>query len=79
MSPVMIWAALAIVFVLLGIARPLFLFICFVVGALVAALSAIATDSYMIQTVLFAIFSIAAVPISRPLADRWSRSKNAGR
>jgi len=77
MSPVMIWLALAIVFVLLEIASPAFLFICFTVGALIAALSAVATDSYLIQAVVFAVFSIIAIPVSRPLANRMSRKKNA--
>lgn len=75
MSPVMIWLALAIVFVLLEIASPAFLFICFTAGALVAALSAVVTDSYLLQSVVFAVFSIAAIPISRPLANRMSRNK----
>jgi membrane protein implicated in regulation of membrane protease activity len=74
----MIWVALAIVFVLLVIAKPSFLFICFAAGALIAALATVVTDSYLTQVVLFAVCSIAAIPVSRPLADRWSRSRNAG-
>lgn len=77
MSPVLIWLALAIVFVLLEIASPAFLFICFTAGALVAALSTVVTDSYLAQAVIFAIFSIGAIPISRPLANRMSRKKTS--
>lgn len=77
MSPILIWLALAVVFVLLEIASPAFLFICFTVGALIAALSAIVTDSYMIQALVFAVFSVIAIPLSRPLANRISRKKGA--
>lgn len=77
MSPVLIWLALAIVFVLLEIASPAFLFICFTAGALIAAASSVVTDSYLIQALVFAVFSIIAIPVSRPLANRMSRKKGA--
>ncbi len=77
MSPVLIWLALAVVFVLLEIASPAFLFICFTAGALIAALSTVVTDSYLVQALVFAVFSVIAIPISRPLANRMSRKKTA--
>jgi membrane protein implicated in regulation of membrane protease activity len=77
MSPVLIWLALAIVFVLLEIASPAFLFVCFTAGALVAALSTVVTDSYLAQAIVFAVFSVVAIPLSRPLANRMSRKKTA--
>jgi membrane protein implicated in regulation of membrane protease activity len=77
MSPVLIWLALAVVFVLLEIASPAFLFICFTAGALIAALSTVVTDSYLAQALVFAVFSVIAIPLSRPLANRMSRKKTA--
>ena len=77
MSPVLIWLALAVVFVLLEIASPAFLFICFTAGALIAALSTVVTDSYLAQALVFAVFSVIAIPLSRPLANRISRKKTA--
>jgi membrane protein implicated in regulation of membrane protease activity len=75
MSPILIWLALAVVFLLLEIATPAFLFICFTVGALFAAATALVTGSYLAQALVFAVFSIVAIPASRPLANRLSRKK----
>ncbi len=77
MSPLLIWLALAVIFLLLEIASPAFLFVCFTVGALLAGVSTIFVDSYLVQAVIFAVISVIAIPISRPLANRMSRSKSA--
>jgi len=77
MSPILIWLALAVVFLLLEIATPAFLFVCFTFGALIAAGTALVTESYMVQAVVFAVFSIVAIPVSRPLANRLSRNKKS--
>jgi len=77
MSPVMIWLALAVVFLLLELASPAFLFVCFTVGALLGAASTVVTDSYLVQALVFAVVSIVAIPVSRPLANRFSRKKGA--
>ncbi len=75
MNPIIIWLVLAVIFLLLEIASPAFLFICFTVGAIIAALSSLVTGSYLVQAVVFAVVSIAAIPISRPIANRMSRAK----
>ena len=77
MSPVLIWLALAVVFVLLEIASPAFLFICFTVGSLAAAASTVVTGDYLIQALVFAVVSIISIPASRPLANRISRKVGA--
>ncbi len=75
MNPLYIWLIVAVIFILLEIAAPAFLFICFTAGAIVAGLASLFTGSYVIQVVLFAVISITAIPISRPLANRLFRAK----
>lgn len=75
MNPGLIWLGIAAIFLLIQIGSPRANVICFTVGAFIAAVSTVVVYSYMMQAVIFAIVSIAAIPVVRPIADRLSRKK----
>jgi membrane protein implicated in regulation of membrane protease activity len=69
----MIWLIAAVVFLILEAVSPAFLFICFTGGAVGAALTSGFSDSMTIQVVVFAVVSVALIPLSRPIAKRLQR------
>jgi len=68
-----VWLAAAIIFVMLEIFTPGFIFACFVVGAVGGAVTSVFTDSYIIQCAVFAVVSIALIPLTRPLARKITK------
>lgn len=68
-----VWLAAAIIFVMLEIFTPGFIFACFVIGAIAAGISALITDSYIIQGLVFAVVSIILIPLTRPLAKKITK------
>lgn len=68
-----VWLAAAIIFVMLEIFTPGFIFACFVVGAVGGAVTTLITDSYVIQGAVFAVLSIALIPLTRPLARKITK------
>jgi membrane protein implicated in regulation of membrane protease activity len=70
---IFIWLAVAVILVVCEIFAPGFIFACFVVGAVAAGLSALITDSYLVQGAVFAIVSLGLIPLTRPLANRLTK------
>jgi membrane protein implicated in regulation of membrane protease activity len=68
-----VWLAAAIIFVMLEIFTPGFIFACFVVGAVGGAVTSVITDSYIAQCAVFAVLSIILIPLTRPLARRITK------
>ena len=68
-----IWLAVALVFLMVEIFAPGFIFACFVVGAIAAAGVSLLTDSYIIQGVVFAVVSLILIPVTRPLAQKITK------
>lgn len=68
-----VWLAAAIIFVMLEIFTPGFIFACFVVGAVGGAVTSVITDSYVAQCAVFAVLSIALIPLTRPLARKITK------
>lgn len=68
------WLAAALIFVMIEIFAPGFIFACFVVGSLAGAATAFfAPDSYLIQGTVFAVVSIILIPATRPLVARITK------
>jgi membrane protein implicated in regulation of membrane protease activity len=68
-----IWLALAVIFVILEIFAPGFIFACFVAGSVAAGLTSLITDSYIIQGIVFAVVSLIIIYLTRPLAQKITR------
>jgi membrane protein implicated in regulation of membrane protease activity len=68
-----VWLAAAVTFIVAEIFAPGFIFACFVVGAIAAGLTALVTDSYLIQAAVFAVVSLVLIPLTRPLADKITK------
>jgi membrane protein implicated in regulation of membrane protease activity len=68
-----VWLAAAIVFIMLEVFTPGFIFACFVVGAIAAGVTALITDSFTIQGAVFAVVSIVLIPVTRPLAKKITK------
>ena len=69
-----IWLAAAGVFLIAELANPTMIFICFVVGALVAAILAqVWPEYYYWQIVAFAVLSAVLIPFTRRFAKRISK------
>ena len=74
MSPaIWVWLALAIIFVVIEIYAPGFIFACFVAGAIAAGVTSLITDSYVIQGAVFAVISVGLIPLTRGLAARITK------
>ena len=72
-TPLWIWLALAVVFVILEIFAPGFIFACFVVGSIAAGVTSLITASYIIQGIVFAVISVALIPLTRSLAQKITK------
>jgi len=70
---VWVWLAAALIFVVIEIFAPGFIFACFVVGAIAAGATALISDSYVLQGAVFAVISIVLIPLTRPLANRITK------
>jgi membrane protein implicated in regulation of membrane protease activity len=69
-----IWLAAAGVFLIAELVNPTLLFICFMVGAIVAAvLAQVWPDAYYWQITAFAILSSLLIPFTRRFAGRISK------
>jgi membrane protein implicated in regulation of membrane protease activity len=64
------WIAIAVIFLILEIASFSFFYGCFVLGAILAAVSTFFTDSVTLQGLIFMILSVVLLPLSRPLARK---------
>jgi membrane protein implicated in regulation of membrane protease activity len=66
-----IWLAAAVIFLIIELATPSLLFICFVVGSIAAgAYSYFSPDQYYWQIGIFLIVSISLIPPTRTLAKK---------
>jgi len=78
MDPVIwVWLALALIFIILEVFAPGFIFACFVVGAIGGGVTSVFTDSYVIQGVVFAVISLALIPLTRRFATRITKPSPA--
>jgi membrane protein implicated in regulation of membrane protease activity len=69
-----IWLAAAGIFLILELATPTMIFICFVVGAIVAAIMAqIWPEYYYWQIAVFAVLSSLLIPFTRRFARKISK------
>ena len=68
-----IWLAAAVIFIVIEIFAPGFIFACFVVGSIAAGITALFTDSYVIQGIVFAVVSLILIPLTRPLANKITK------
>lgn len=78
MQPYMpyIWIAVAVVMALVEASTVQLVSVWFVIGALVAAVVAVFTDSVLIQSVVFVSVSLAALLITRPLVKKLKNSSH---
>jgi membrane protein implicated in regulation of membrane protease activity len=75
MEPVVwVWLALAIIFIVIEIFAPGFIFACFVVGSVAGGVTALFTDSYIVQGLVFAVVSLGLIPLTRPLAAKITKT-----
>lgn len=68
-----VWLAAAILFIIIEIFAPGFIFACFVVGSIAAGVTAAFTDSLIAQGAVFAVVSIGLIPVTRPLANKITK------
>ncbi|MEZ5357945.1 MAG: NfeD family protein [Candidatus Zixiibacteriota bacterium] len=68
-----VWLAAAVLFIIIEIFSPGFIFACFVVGSIAAGVTAAFTDSLIAQGAVFAVVSIALIPATRPLANKITK------
>lgn len=68
-----IWLAAALIFLMVEIFAPGFIFACFVVGSIAAAGVSLLTDSYIIHGITFAVVSLILIPLTRPLAQKITK------
>jgi len=68
-----LWLAAALVFLIIEITTPTLVFACFVAGSVGAAITSTMTDSYLIQTAVFAIISVILIPLTRSLAKKITK------
>ncbi len=74
MDPVIwVWLALAIIFIVIEIFAPGFIFACFVIGSVAAGVTATFSDSYILQIIVFAVVSVVLIPLTRPLAAKITK------
>jgi membrane protein implicated in regulation of membrane protease activity len=69
-----IWLAAAVIFLIIELMTPSLLFICFVVGSVVAgAFSYFSPEQYYWQIGIFLLVSISLIPPTRTLAKRMTK------
>lgn len=68
-----IWLAAALIFVVLEIFTPGFIFACFVVGSVAAGVTSLLTESYLIQGAVFGVVSLVLIPLTRRFAARITK------
>jgi membrane protein implicated in regulation of membrane protease activity len=68
-----IWLAAALIFVVLEIFTPGFIFACFVVGSVAAGVTSLLTESYLIQGVVFGVVSLVLIPLTRRFAAKITK------
>jgi inner membrane protein len=68
-----LWLAAALVFLIIEISTPTLVFACFTVGSIGAAVASTMTDSYLIQTAVFAVISVILIPLTRNLAKKITK------
>ncbi len=68
-----VWLALAVIFIVIEIFAPGFIFACFVIGAVAAGVTATMSDSYLLQIIIFAVVSMVLIPLTRPLANKITK------
>lgn len=68
-----VWLALAVIFIVIEIFAPGFIFACFVIGSVAAGVTATLSDSYILQIIVFAVVSVILIPLTRPLAAKITK------
>jgi len=68
-----LWLAAALIFLIIEITTPTLVFACFVIGSVGAAVTSLLTDSYLIQTAVFAVISVILIPLTRSLAKKITK------
>lgn len=66
-----LWTVVAVVCLILELTSGDFFIICFSIGALGALLSALISDSFYVQVIVFAAFSLFSILYVRPFAKRY--------
>ena len=70
-----IWLIAAGVFFIAEIATTGFLIFWLGIGALLAMITSFITNSIMIQTIVFVVSSCILIPLTKPLADKFTSKK----
>jgi membrane protein implicated in regulation of membrane protease activity len=68
-----IWLALAVLFVIMEIFTPGFIFACFVAGAVASGITSLFTENYLVQGIVFAVVSLILIPLTRPLVAKITK------
>ncbi|NMC44434.1 MAG: NfeD family protein [candidate division Zixibacteria bacterium] len=68
-----VWLAAALIFVVLEVFTPGFIFACFVVGSAAAGVVSLFTESYLIQGAVFGVVSLVLIPLTRRFAARITK------
>ncbi len=68
-----LWLAAALIFLIVELTTPTLVFACFVIGSIGAAATSTMSDSYLIQTAVFAIISVILIPLTRNLAKKITK------
>lgn len=69
------WLIAAGIFFIIEIATVGFLMFWLGIGALLAMITSFLTDSLIVQTVVFAVSSCILIPLTKPLADKFTGKK----
>ena len=70
-----VWLIAAGIFFIIEIATVGFLIFCLGIGALFAMFASFFTDSIIAQTVVFVVTSSILIPLTKPLADKFTGKK----
>lgn len=68
-----VWLAAALIFIVLEIFTPGFIFACFVVGSVAAGVTSLMTDSYVLQGAVFGVVSLVLIPLTRRFAAKITK------
>lgn len=69
-----VWLTAAVVFLILELVSPTFIFACFVLGSIVAGIySYIYPDSYYWQVGIFIVLTVGLLPLTRTLARKITK------
>ncbi len=69
-----VWMAVAVVFLIIELATPAFLFACFSIGAFASGIYSIfSPEAYYLQVGIFVVVSVVLLPFTRKLADKISK------